>query len=147
MRKLTLILGLMFTVGISNVLANEEKVSAVVLESFKNEFSNAQNVSWVEGIDYYRAAFLFNGQNMFAIFSMKGELLSMDRNISSFQLPLGLFNDLKNIHKNYWITDLFEVSNNEGTHYYVTLENADTVTMLSAVNGDKWKTLSKKRKL
>jgi hypothetical protein len=147
MRKLTLILGLMFTVGISNVLANEEKVSAVVLESFKNEFSNAQNVSWVEGIDYYRAAFLFNGQNMFAIFSMKGELLSMDRNISSFQLPLGLFNDLKNNHKNYWITDLFEVSNNEGTHYYVTLENADTVTMLSAVNGDKWKTLSKKRKL
>jgi hypothetical protein len=147
MRKLTLILGLMFTVGISNVLANEEKVSAVVLESFKNEFSNAQNVSWVEGIDYYRAAFLFNGQNMFAIFSMKGELLSMDRNISSFQLPLGLFNDLKNNHKNCWITDLFEVSNNEGTHYYVTLENADTVTMLSAVNGDKWKTLSKKRKL
>lgn len=147
MKKITLVLGLMFAVGISSVFANENKVSAIVLESFKKEFSNAKDVSWVEGIDFYRAAFSFNGQNMFAIFSMKGELLSMDRYISPLQLPIRLFSDLKNNHSEYWITDLFEVNNSGGTHYYVTLENADTIHMLSAINGGKWKTLNKKRKL
>lgn len=147
MKKITLVLGLMLIVGISSAFTNEKKVSAVVLESFNNEFSTAQEVSWQEGIGYYKAAFVFNGQNLSAYFSTEGELLSMDRNISLLQLPISLFIDLKNNHSEYWITDLFEVKNNEGTHYYVTLENADKVLRLSANNGNDWRTFSTKRKL
>lgn len=147
MKKITLVLGLMLAIGISSAIANEKKVSQIVLESFKNEFSDAQEVSWQEGIGYYKAAFVFNGQNMSAYFSIEGELLSMDRNISLLQLPINLFVDLKNNHSEYWISDLFEVKNDEGTHYYVTLENAEKVLRLSANNGNDWKTFSTKRKL
>ena len=147
MKKITLVLSLMLAIGISSAFANEKKVSPVVLESFKNEFPAAQELSWQEGIGYYRAAFLFNGQNMSAYFSMEGELLSMDRNINSLQLPINLFIDLKNNYSESWITDLFEVKNSEGTHYYVTLENEDKVIRLSATNGSDWKRFSIKRKL
>lgn len=147
MKKITLVLGLMLATGISSTYANEEKVTSVVLKSFKNEFSAAKEVSWEEGIGYYKAVFNFNGQYLSAYFSMDGELLSMDRNISLLQLPISLFIDLKNDYRDSWITDLFEVKNNEGTHYYVTLENADKVVMLSANNGKDWKTISTKRKL
>ncbi len=146
MKKILSALSLMFVFGISSAFTNDEKISSVVLESFKNEFSTAHNVSWEQGIGYYKAAFIYNGQNLSAYFSMDGELLSMDRNISLLQLPISLFIDLKNNHSDYWVTDLFEVNNSEGTHYYITLENTDKVVRLSANNGKSWKTINTKRK-
>lgn len=65
-----------------------------------------------------------NGQRAFAYYSTGGELMGVARYISSLQLPLGLLSNLKNNYSNYWISDLFELSNNDGTHYYVTLEKA-----------------------
>ena len=147
MKKIILIMGLMLAVSISSVYANGKKVSPVVLESFNKEFASAQEVSWQEGIGYYKAAFSFNGQNMFAYFSKQGELLSIARYISLLQLPIHLFSDLKKDYSDSWITNLFEVNKKEGTHYYVTLENADTILSLLSSNGSEWKTYSKKKKL
>ena len=78
---------------------------------------------------------------------MDGELLNMGRYISSLQLPLNLLTRLKNAYSEYWISDLFEMSNKEGTHYYVTLENADTSIMLKSLIGGEWETYKKKTKI
>jgi len=147
MKKMMLALGLMLTIAVSSAFAGDEKISPRVLESFKSKFSTAQEVSWTAGKNYYRAAFKINDQNIFAYYSLDGELLGMARYMSSLQLPINLLGDLKNDYSQYWISDLFEVNNSGGTHYYVTLEDADTALMLKSTNGSEWKSYNKKRKI
>ena len=147
MKKILFVFGLLVTMGVSSAFANEEKISPRVLQSFKTEFSNAQNVEWQTGNNYYRAAFTMNEQRVFAYYNMEGELMSIARYISSIQLPINLFSDLKNDYSKYWISDLFEVSNSEGLHYYVTLETADTKLMMLSSNGGSWSTYSKNKKI
>lgn len=88
-----------------------------------------------------------NGQRVFAYYSASGELIGIARYISSLQLPLGLLTNLKNNYSNYWISDLFELSNSEGTHYYLTLEKSDASIMLESTNGTNWTIYDKKKKV
>jgi hypothetical protein len=146
MKKILFILGLLAVMGVSNAYPSE-KVSPKVLASFKSEFSSAKNVEWDTGNNYFRASFLFNDQKVFAYYSVEGELISVARYISTIQLPINLFSNLKNDYSKFWISDLFEVSNSEGLHYYVTLETADTKLVMRSSNGSSWNTYSKNKKI
>ena len=146
MKKIFFILGFLMIVGVCGAYPSE-KVSPKVLASFKSEFSNAENVEWETGANYFRAAFSMNGQRVFAFYSAGGELISIARYISSLQLPINLFTSLKNDYSKYWISDLFELSNGDGVHYYVTLETADTKVTMQSSNGASWITYSKSKKI
>ena len=146
MKKLLLVLGLVATMGVCSAYPSE-RVSRKVLESFKTEFTNAKDVEWDTGSNYFRATFTMNDQRVFAFYNVEGELLSVARYISSIQLPINLFSELKNNYSKYWISDLFEVSNSEGLHYYVTLETADSKLVMHSVNGGSWSTYSKNKKI
>ena len=146
MKKILLVLGLVATMGVCSAYPSE-RVSQKVLTSFKTEFTNAQNVEWETGNNYFRASFTMNEQRIFAYYNVNGELLSIARYISSIQLPVNLFTDIKNNYSKYWITDLFEVSNSEGLHYYVTLETADSKLVMHSGNGGSWSTYSKNKKI
>lgn len=124
-----------------------ERVSRKVLTAFKNEFTTAQNVQWETGDNYFKATFTMNEQRIFAFYNVGGELMSIARNISPIQLPVNLFTDLKNEYSKCWISDLFEVSNSEGLHYYVTLETADSKLVMQSSNGGSWSTYSKCKKI
>lgn len=139
-------LGLMFSMAVTSAFATDEKISPRVLESFKKEFSTAQEVNWITGNNYYRAAFKTNGQYLFAYYTLDGELAGAARYISSLQLPINLLAKLKKEYSQYWVSDLFEVSNSEGTHYYITLEDADTSLMLKSTNSSEWSSYNKKSK-
>ena len=146
MKKIVFVLGLVVTMGVCSAYPSE-RVSQRVLTAFKTEFTNAQNVEWETGNNYFRAAFTMNEQRIFAYYNVDGQLLSIARYISSVQLPVNLFADLKNDYSKYWISDLFEVSNSEGLHYYVTLETADTKLVMHSGNGGSWSTYSKNKKI
>jgi len=146
MKKILLVLGLVATMGVCSAYPSE-RVSQKVLTSFKTEFTNAQDVQWETGNNYFRAAFTMNEQLIFAFYNVEGELLSVARYISSIQLPVNLFTDIKNNYSKYWISDLFEVSNSEGLHYYVTLETADSKLVMHSGNGGSWSTYSKNKKI
>jgi len=146
MKKILFVFGLVLSMGVCSAYPSE-KVSPKVLAAFKTEFSNAQDVKWETGNNYFRAEFTMNEQRVFAYYSVEGDLVSIARYISSIQLPINLFSNLKNDYSKYWISDLFEVSNSEGLHYYVTLETADTKLMMHSSNGGSWSTYSKNKKI
>jgi hypothetical protein len=146
MKKIVFMLGLVLTMGICSAYPSE-RVSQRVLASFKAEFTTAQDVEWETGANYFRAAFTMNEQRIFAFYNVDGQLLSIARYISSIQLPVNLYADLKNDYSKYWISDLFEVSNSEGLHYYVTLETADSKLVMHSGNGGSWSTYSKNKKI
>lgn len=147
MKKMMLVLALFITVGSSTVFAREVNVSQVVMNSFKKDFASAEDVSWSVGANFYKAAFALNGQRVFAFYTFDGELMGLARYISSLQLPIHLLSELKTDYSKYWITDLFEVNNSEGTQYYITLESADSVVKLRSNDSDVWQSLDKKKKI
>jgi hypothetical protein len=139
---------IMLAVAISSLtaFAGEENVNSTVLSAFNKEFAGAKDVQWTSAENYYKAAFVFNGQNVTAFYQLDGELMAMTRNISSLELPISLQTNLKNNYSKYWISDLFEISNNEETSYYITLENADSKIVLKS-NSTKWNTFKKMTKI
>jgi hypothetical protein len=72
--------------------------------------------------------------------------MGLTRNISSTQLPISLQAELKKEYSEFWISDLFEVANDEGTHYYITIENSETKLVLKGSTDGSWSTFQKSRK-
>lgn len=145
MKRILVILTVLLSFVSMSSFANDEKVNSKVLESFKTSFVNATEVDWTVGDNYYKASFVMNSQYVAAYYNEAGELMALTRNISSTQLPISLQADLKKKYDSFWISDLFEVANEQGTTYYVTLENADTKLVLKSSNSD-WSTYQKQRK-
>jgi hypothetical protein len=127
------------------VFANETNVSQKVLDAFKSEFSNATEVEWSVGQDYYKATFNYNGKYVFAYYDESGELLGMARNLSPVDLPIALQANLKKNYEGFWVSDLFEAVKGDDTSYYITLENADTKLVLQSSENN-WRQFTKTKK-
>ena len=144
MKKIIIMLAV--TISSLAALASEENVDKKVLNAFSQEFAGAKDVKWTTNETFYKASFVFNGQYVYAFYQLDGELLAMTRNISSLDLPISLQTSLKKGYEGYWISDLFEISNNEGTKYYITMENADSKLVLKSTNAGDWVSFKKSAK-
>jgi hypothetical protein len=113
-------------------------VNAKALTAFNNQFANATDVEWSAGNDFYKANFLYNNNYVTAYYNTDGDFVATIRNIISANLPLILQTKLKNNYSDYWITNLYELSKNEGTSYYITLENADQKIILKSAGDTDW---------
>ena len=142
-----MIMTLAIAISSLTAFASDENVSKPVLNSFNREFSTAQEVKWTTGTDYYKATFILNEQYISAFYNTQGELMALARNIASVNLPLKLQNKLRNDFTSYWISDLFEMSDDEGTHYYITLEKGDSKMVLRSDDNTDWRMFRKSAKL
>jgi len=139
-------LALVVLVSSLAVNAADENVNEKVLNAFKTEFNTASQVEWTTGPNYFKASFIFNDKHVFAFYNAEGRLLGLTRNITTAELPLKLQTDLKKNYESYWISDLFETAREEGTSYYITLEDADTRLVLRASADNSWTVYEKTKK-
>lgn len=146
MKFLFVTLTVLLSVFNSKSYAEELKVSTVVLKSFKNSFETAAEVKWSYNENMYKAEFSYNSQYVAAFYDENGYLVAITKNITSSQLPLTLQTSLKNQSEKMWISDLFEVSNEGGTTYYVTLEDADTKIVMKSAGTAGWSVFQKQKK-
>lgn len=140
-----MIVSLAITVSTLSAFAGDVNVNQKVLDAFKTEFASAKEVEWTVGENYYKATFNYNGKYVFAFYSENGELIGLARYLSPVDLPLALQANLKKNYEGYWVSDLFEASKNDGTNYYITLENADSKTVLKS-SGNNWSVHNKIKK-
>ena len=146
MKRLVLTLTIVLSLISFNSFANPGEVTPAALQSFNSSFKNATEVNWTVSDSYFKAYFSLNGQYVTAYYGEEGKMLGLTSNISSLQLPITLQSSLKNNYEGYWITDLFEMANEDGTSYYVTLENADSKLVLKSVSNISWSNFKKQRK-
>ena len=125
--------------------ANGREVSPKAVESFNSSFKTATEVTWTVTDDYFKADFLMSGQYVSAFYDNDGYLMALTRSLSSLQLPIALQEDLKKNYDQYWISDVMEVADDNGTSYYITLEDADTKLILKS-QSDSWSSFKKQRK-
>ena len=128
-----------------SVPVKEDPVSSMVIGSFNNSFPNAEEVQWSVSRDYYKVQFLLNCQHVFAFYAKDGAMIATTRNMLFTELPLILQTSLKELQNGYWISELFELSNAEGTNYYITLENAGTKLIMRSSRTE-WELYQKKVK-
>lgn len=124
----------------------DELVSSSVLATFNTAFKNAKSVEWKATGTFYKASFELNNQHIAAYFDASAQLVAVTRNITSLQLPVTLQAKLKDNYEGYWISELFEFSNEVGTAYYITLEDGDSKMSLKSTGGNNWEVFSKARK-
>lgn len=137
---------LAFAIATLPVFANEPEVNKKALDAFRVEFTGASNVKWTISSDYFLASFVYNDKHVFAYYNIDGEWLGTTRYIGLSDLPLMLQGEVKNKYADYWITELIELANNEGTAYYATVENAETRLVLKASDGKTWNHFKKYKK-
>jgi len=145
MKKIIITLAMVLSLSASFAFTGERAVNNRALSAFRTEFAGATNVDWTVGNDYYKVTFNMGEQKLFAFYSGSGEFMAVTRYISSFNLPINLHKSLKKTYSNYWISDLFEIANGDGTSYYVTLETADTKIVLKSTDGH-WSVYQKVQK-
>src|SRR5687767_13592663 len=148
MKKSILTWALIVMVGVSTSFAHGiEGVSEKIMNSFKKEFADAKDVQWESTKDFAKATFTIHGQVMFAYYNGEGNQLALTRNIVASQLPITLLSDVKKNYSEYWISDLFEMSSNNETTYYITLETGDQKLVLKSNDSRNWEVFKKDRKV
>src|SRR5215467_3758175 len=138
MKKITIILALVLTVSTSFAFTRPESVSSQALNTFTSQFAGATDAAWTISKDFYQVTFSMDGQTLFAFYDKAGEFMAVTHNMSSVELPNSLKKGLKKLMGDRWITDLFEITNNDQTEWYVTVESADEKIVLKS-NGGKWR--------
>lgn len=145
MKKLVLFLAIVLATQSS--FAADATTPSSASRSFNRDFHKATNVQWQYSEAYVRASFLLDNRLMNAYYTTDGELMAVTRNIVCEQLPLKLLMELKQNYSAYWISNLFEVVNESGDQYYITLENGDETLILKAKAHKSWKLFQKTVKL
>lgn len=144
MKKSILICALTLLIAVSSAYANNaEGVNQRVINNFNKEFVQASDVSWEVNKKFLKAKFSLNNQVLFAYYTPEGEKIAVIRNLTTNQLPLTLQAKLRKQFQNYWITDLFEITNGEESTYYVTVENPDQVVTLKSEGTFDWSQFKK----
>jgi hypothetical protein len=147
-RKAAVVMAFTFALGTTYSFAagvDGKDVNKEVKASFKHDFANAQMMSAEAHVNFTKVVFKMNEQVMTAFYATNGDLIAVTRNIVSSQLPVSLLLSFKKHYDSYWITDLFEMSQDQQSSYYLSLENADMKMTLRS-NGDSWEVYSSVRK-
>jgi uncharacterized protein YxeA len=148
MKKMILSLAAVIMMGFS-VFANgtDNVVTQEARDAFKKDFATASNIRWEQtNNNFLKATFSLNGQILTAYYFANGDLRAVVRNITSDQLPINLLTSLRRDYTAFWITDLFEISSDGQTTYYVTIENSDKKIVLKSDDLSSWDVYSKERK-
>jgi uncharacterized protein YxeA len=148
MKKMILSLAAVMMMGFS-VFANgtDNVVTQEARDAFKKDFATASDIRWEQtNNNFLKATFSLNGQILTAYYFANGDLRAVVRNITSDQLPINLLTSLRRDYTAFWISDLFEISSDGQTTYYVTIENSDKKIVLKSDDLSSWGIYSKERK-
>jgi hypothetical protein len=147
MKKMILSLATVMMMGFGAFAnGNDDNISQEARDNFKKEFVTASNIRWEQRNNFSKATFTMNGQVLTAYYYANGDLQAVVRNITSDQLPINLMTSLRKEYTAFWITDLFEISSDNQTTYYVTVENSDKKIVLKSDSFSSWEVYSKERK-
>jgi len=121
------------------------EVDKRIRKAFEKEYAGAADVKWYVFDEYTKVDFTLNGMQLAGFYSKDGRMLGVARNIQFSSLPLMLQIEQRKNYKAYWITEIYELSNGDGTRYYLTLENANKKIKLGST-GNGWEVIKNQEK-
>jgi hypothetical protein len=111
----------------------ETEATARLKSSFSKSFTGASNIKWyTDDNKLFTAKFTVNGTSVSAYFDADGNLLATRRYITETQLPLAVSTSLHKRFPKDKVSSAVEFEAGSSTIYYVTLEGAETWTVVKA---------------
>jgi len=134
------------TIGNAAFAGTGGKVDERIKRAFEKEYVGAADVKWYVYNEYIKVDFTFSGIQLVGFYNKDGRMLGVARNIYFSSLPLLLQIEQRKNYKDYWITEIYELANGDGTRYFITLENANKVIKLGSTGTDNWEVVKKQDK-
>jgi len=119
MKKIFLVALLVSSIS---AFANIDPVNEKVLNAFSKTFQEAKEVSWSESPETYEVKFKQNEIRSRVYYDKEGNILKAYRYYFEQNLPLLVLSKVKAKYTDKKIFGVVEVSSDEGTFYYITLE-------------------------
>jgi len=115
-----------------------DNVNDRAMAAFQRDFHKASEVHWSANSNYVMASFMLDNQTQYAYYDYQGTLIGVVQHILTSSLPTDLSRDIKKHYSGYWVSELFQVSSEQGVYYYIQLKNADETLVLSTEGSDSW---------
>lgn len=114
---------ILFTAGVVSAFANPVGKDPKAEQLFSRQFAGAQNITWSrteEGV--LKVNFVWGGHSSVAYFNEQSELIASARNMFFDQLPMAVVRSVETKFKSPVVTEVRELSTDEGTSYSLVLE-------------------------
>jgi hypothetical protein len=138
MKKIILSIAITLALSGSAFANHMESATDRAVASFHKDFKKASEFSCSEKNNYVLVTFNLDKQIQYAYYDFQGSLIGVVQNILSSSLPEYLRKDIKKHYADYWVSDLFQVTYDDGVYYYVRLKNADRTIVLSTEGTNIW---------
>jgi hypothetical protein len=138
MKKIILSIAILLALTGSSFAKTTGKINERVIASFKNDFNQATEVKWEVTSSYIMATFQLDKDILYAYYDFQGTLIGLVHNILTSSLPAHLQKDIKKHYAKYWVSELFQVTSEDGVYYYIQLKNADETIVLSTEGTTDW---------
>jgi hypothetical protein len=127
--KMKLLMLMLLSVSLISVNAQFRKIPAVVTDSFKVRFPNAEHVNWKDKMETFQAEFKTGVDDVKANFSSKGEWQHTERKYSYDKLPAEVKDGFKKSKfANYSVQDVKEIDDVKDGHEFKLTVKKGNVT-------------------
>jgi hypothetical protein len=123
-----------FSTGFAKTPDNSDRAMA----SFQKDFHKASEVHWSASSNYVMASFQMDNETQYAYYDFQGNLIGVVHHMLTSSLPKDLSRDIKKRYASYWVSELFQVTSDQGVYYYIQLKNADETIVLSTEGTNGW---------
>jgi hypothetical protein len=127
--KMKLLMSLLFYVALLSVNAQFRKIPAVVTDSFKVHFPNADHVNWKDKLESFQAEFKSGPDDVKANFSSKGEWQHTEKKFAFDKLPSEVKDGFKKSKfANYAVKEVMEIDDYKDGHEFKLTVKKGNVT-------------------
>ena len=136
----------LFTLLAAAVFAGPTEVNEKVLKSFKETFTNAEQVKWNESGNSYSVRFLQGDVRYIVYYDKKGSIINSMRFYQPALLPAHILRALQHSYSRQTAFGVTEITSGEDIAYFVKLEDSKywyTVRFDSNGEGEVYERLKK----
>jgi len=138
MKKTILSIAIGLAVISTSFAKASDNINDRAIASFQKDFHKASEVRWSASSNYVMAAFQMDNETQYAYYDFQGNLIGVVHHMLTSSLPADLSKDIKKRYSNYWVSELFQVTSDQGVYYYIQLKNADETIVLSTEGTNGW---------
>lgn len=143
MKQILIALCIITLSSFNSLFANT--VPGPVEQSFEATFGRNTDVSWSESYGLFKASFTIGSEHIIQFYNADGDEVAVAQYLTIEKLPVALQSNLKTYTIDHTVSEIFEISDELGSSYYVTLTGKEGSVVLRSI-GNVWKTFSKVKK-
>ena len=138
MKKIILSFAILLALFSTSFANRPDGITDRAAASFHKDFHRASEVRWAVTNNYVMATFMLDKETLFAYYDYQGNLIGVIHHILTTSLPEEFQKDIKKHYSGYWVSELFQVTTEEGVYYFIELKNADETIVLSTEGTSGW---------